>query len=244
MSKTASRIALAAGVLVLIVAIAAFAVLGRLGRWIERGVESAGPTITGTEVTLGSANVSIFSGEGALRNLHIGNPKGYSSDRAFDLDKIAVAVDLKSVTQDVIHIRSVVVDAPRLVAEFDAAGRSNLNQILDHVRAASRGGGAKGKGGDDAQTRMIIDEFRFENAEVHALAPAFDLDKALKLPPVVLKGLGAKQGGAAASDIAQQVMRPIIEAAVQAAMKEYVAAQRAKLGQKAEEKLMDKLFSK
>jgi hypothetical protein len=244
MSKIASRVAIAAGVLVLIIGVAAYVVLGRLGRIIEDGVETAGPKITGTEVTLGSANVSIFSGQGALRSLHIGNPKGYSSDEAFDLGKIAVTVDLKSVTQDVIHIRSLVVEAPQLVAEFDAAGRSNLNQILEHVRGASRGGASGKEGGGSAQTRMIIDEFRFEGAEVHALAPAFDLDKTLKLPPVVLKGLGAKQGGAAASDIAQQVLRPIIEAAVQAAMKEYVAAQRAKLGAKAEEKLMDKLFSK
>lgn len=243
MSKTASRIALVAGVLVLVVVVAGVIVLGRLGRIIEDGVETAGPRITGTDVSLGSARVSIFDGEGALKRLRIGNPDGFSTDEAFDLGEIAVAIDVKSVTADVIRIRRIVVAAPRLVAEFDAAGRNNLNRIMDNVRAA-RGPARAAKGEDGGkEVRLIIDEFRFENAEVRALAPAFQLDETLKLPPIVLKNLGARQGGAAASDIANQVLRPIVEAAVQAAMKEYLAAQRDKLGDKAKDQLMDKLFN-
>lgn len=245
MSKTASRLALVAGALVLVLVVAAIVVLGRLGRLIEHGVETAGPKITGTEVTLGSAHVSIFDGTGALKRLHIGNPEGFTAEEAFDLGEIAIAIDVKSVTGDVIRIRSIVVQAPKLVAEFDAAGRNNLNRIMDNVRA-SRGAARAGKDAekDDGgkPVRLIIDEFRFENAEVHALAPAFQLDKQLKLAPIVLKNLGAKQGGAAASDLANQVLRPIIDAAVQAALKEYLAAQRDKLGDKAKDQLLDKLF--
>ena len=242
MGKTTSRIAIIGGALLFVIAVAALVVLGRLGRLIEHGVETAGPKITGTDVTLGSAQVSIFSGEGALKRLHIGNPEGFSSDEAFDLGKVAIVVDVRSVTADVIHIRSIVVEAPRLVAEFDAAGGSNLDAIRAHARAAARGGSSDAKGASGTQTRMIIDEFRFEDAEVRALAPAFGLDKSLKLPPVVLKNLGAKQGGAAAADIANQVLGPIVQAAVQAAMKEYLAAQRDKLGDKAKDKLLDKIF--
>lgn len=244
MSKTASRIALVAGALVLVIVVAAVVVLGRLGRLIEHGVETAGPKITGTEVTLGSARVSIFDGTGALKRLRIGNPEGFTADEAFDLGEIAIAIDVKSVTGDVIRVRSIVVQAPKLVAEFDAAGRNNLNRIMDNVRA-SRGAARtpKDAGGDGGKpVRLIIDEFRFEGAEVHALAPAFDLDKQLKLGPIVLKNLGAKQGGAAAADLANQVLRPIIEAAVQAALKEYLAAQRDRLGDKAKDQLLDKLF--
>ena len=242
MTKTASRIALVSGALLLIVVVAAVVVLGQLGRLIERGVESAGPKITGTEVTLGSAHVSIFSGEGALKRLHIGNPEGFSGERAFDLGKIAISVDPKSVASDVVRVRSVVIEAPQLLAEFDAAGGSNLDAIRANARVAARGGASGGKDDSGTQTRMIVDEFRFENAELRVLAPAFGLDKSLKLPPVVLKNLGARQGGAAASDLASQVLRPVVDAAIQAAMKEYLAAQRDKLGDKAKEKVLDKLF--
>jgi uncharacterized protein involved in outer membrane biogenesis len=247
MSRAGSRLAIAAAVVVVIAGICAVLVLGQLGRLIEEGVEAHGPGLTGTEVSLGGAHVSIFSGEGELSDLRIGNPKGYSDDRAFDLGRIKVAVDPKSVTSDVIRIRQVVVDGPRLLAEFDAGGRNNLKAILNHVKAAAGGGTAASKpSSGDGGKKLIIDEFRFENAEARVLAPAFGLDKSLKVPPVVLRNLGAKQGGAAAADIASQVMRPIVDATVQAATREYAKAQREKLGDKAKDKVkgeLDKLFN-
>jgi hypothetical protein len=242
MSKLPSRIALFGGAVVVIVAIAAVVVLGQLGRLIERGIEEHGPGLTGTDVSLGGARVSVFSGEGELSDLRIGNPQGYSDDRAFDLGRIKVAIDPKSVTADVIRIRQVVVDGPRVLAEFDVSGRNNLKSILDHVKAAAGAGTStsKPKGSGEGK-KMIIDEFRFENAEARVLAPQFKLDKTLKLKPIVLRKLGAKQGGAAAADIASQVLRPVVDATVQAATREYLAAQRGKLGDKAKDKAKDEL---
>jgi hypothetical protein len=248
MGKTGSRIAIAACAVLVVVIGAAVVVLGQLGRLIERGVEAHGPGLTGTEVALGNAHVSIFSGEGELTNLRIGNPEGYSDGRAFDLGRIRIAIDPKSVASDVIHIRKLVVDGPRLLVEFDPRGRNNLKTILNHVKAAAGGGTSTTKapsGGGDGK-KLIIDEFRFENAEARALAPSLNLDKTLKLPPVVLKNLGARQGGAAAADIAGQVLRPIVDATVGAATREYVKAQRDKLGDKAKDeakKELDKLFN-
>ena len=236
------KILVGLGVLVVVVGIVLAVVLGKLGRLIERGVESAGPDITGTDVSLGSADVSIFSGTGALKRLHVGNPPGYTTDRAFDLGEIAISVDPKSVASKVVHVRSLVVEAPEVTAEFDAGGKSNLDKIMEHVRGAagsSRGGGKEDGG---PRTKLIIDEFRFENAQAHVLAPAFGVDKTLKLQPIVLKGLGARQGGATPSEIATQVMRPVVDSALRAATQEYVAAQRAKLGDKAKEQLLDRIF--
>jgi hypothetical protein len=243
MSKTGKNIAIVAGVIGLAAVIAAVVVLGQLGRLIREGVEEHGPAITGTDVALGGASVSIFSGEGELKNLRIGNPEGYSDDEAFDLGRIKIAVDTRTVASKVVHIRSIVVDGPKLLAEFDPAGRNNLNTILNHVKAMAGGSGkSSGGGSGGGETRMIIDEFRFENAEARALAPSLKLDKTLKLPPVVLRNLGARQGGAAASDIANQILRPIVDATVREATQEYVKAQREKLGDKAKDKLLDKLF--
>jgi uncharacterized protein involved in outer membrane biogenesis len=187
--------------------------------------------------------VSIFSGEGELQGLRIGNPKGFSDDNAFDLGRIRIAIAPASVTSDVVRVKSLVVDGPRLLAEFDASGRNNLGAILNHVRGAAGGTARSGGGGSGGeQKKMIIDEFRFENAEARVLAPALNLDKSVKLPPVVLKNLGARQGGAAAGDIANQMLRPIVESTVQAAKREYLKAQRDKLGEKAKESLLDNLL--
>jgi hypothetical protein len=238
MSKTGKTVGIVAGALIVVAGVAAAVVLGQLGRLIENGVEKHGPGLTGTDVDLGSARVSIFSGEGELKSLSIDNPEGFSDDKAFDLGRIRIAVDPKSLASDVVHIRQIVVDGPKLLAEFDASGRSNLNAILDHVRAAAGGGKGSGGSGDGAGKKMIIDEFRFENAEARAFAPAFNLDKTVKVPPVVLKELGKRQGGAAAADIANQVMRPIVDGTVKAASREYLRAQR----DKAKTKLLDKIL--
>ncbi len=243
MGKTASRFAIAGVVLVAVLAAGAAVFLGQLGRLIEQGVEQHGPGLTGTDVALGGASVSLFSGEGELKNLRIGNPEGYSDDRAFDLGRIRIAIDPKSVASDVVHIRQLVVDGPKLLAEFDPAGRNNLKTILNHVKAAAGGGTSTTRESSSAGAgkKVIIDELRFENAEARALAPSLNLDKTLKLPPVVLKNLGARQGGAAAADIANQVLKPIIDATVTAATREYVKAQKAKLGDKAKDKAKEEL---
>jgi hypothetical protein len=238
MNKTAKTTALAVGALVAVAAIAAVVVLGQLGRLIEDGVEEHGPGLTGTDVALGSASVSIFSGEGELRSLSIDNPKGFSDDKAFDLGRIRIAVEPKSLASGVVHIRQIVVDGPKLLAEFDASGRNNLSAILDHVRAAAGGGGKSSGDSGGGGKKMIVDEFRFENAEARALAPAFDLDKTVKIPPVVLKDLGKRQGGLAVADIANQVMRPIVDSTVKAASREYLRAQ----GAKAKTRLLDKIL--
>ncbi|MGQ0585613.1 MAG: hypothetical protein ACT4PK_00185 [Gammaproteobacteria bacterium] len=234
------RLLIVGGAIVVVVGIAAAVVLGRLGRLIETAVETQGPRLTGTEVALGSASVSVFSGQGRLSDLSIGNPQGYSDGEAFDLGKIEIVIDPKSLGSDVVRIKSVVVDGPRLLAEFNPAGRNNLKAILDHVKGVARGAGGGTTTADKSgggETRMIIDEFRFENAQARALAPAFDLDKTVEIPPIVLKNLGAKQGGAAAADIANQVMRPVVDATVKAATQEYVKAQRGKLEDKAKDQL-------
>ena len=241
MSKTASRFALIGGGLVLAIGVAAVVVLGQLGRLIEDGVETHGPGLTGTDVALGGASVSLFSGEGELTDLRIGNPEGYSDARAFDLGRIKISIDPKSVTSDVVRVRQIVVDGPKLLAEFDPAGRNNLKAILNHVKAAAGTSSSKGSSGGGGGKRLIIDEFRFENAEARALAPSLKVDKTLKLPTVVLKDLGAKQGGAAAGDIANQILRPIIDAAVQQATREVVKAQREQVGDKAKDKAKEEL---
>ncbi len=244
-SVMGKRTTIVGGVLIAVVAVAAFVLLGQFGRLIEKALETHGPPVTGTSVALGSASVSVFSGEGELSGLRIGNPEGFSDDTAFDLGRIRIAVDPKSLTGDVIRIKTLVVDGPRLLAEFNAQGRNNLNTILAHVKSAARSAGGTQTASDSSggsQQKLIIDEFRFENAEARALAPAFNLDKTLKIPSIVLKNLGAKQGGAGAADIANQMMRPVVDATVTAATREYVKAQKDKLADKAKDQLRDKLF--
>ncbi len=234
------KLGIVAGVVLILLGGGLYWVYGHLGALIKRGVETAGPAVTGTPVSLSSARVSIFSGEGALHGLRIANPKGYSDEDAFNLSDIALSIDPKSVASGVVHVRSIVIDGPRLLAEFDAAGRSNLDAILAHARGASGGGGGGGGGGSGsgkggAEVRLIVDSFRFVNGQVRVRAEAYKLDKLVAIPPIEMKGIGGKQG-IPASQLATELMRPVVGAAARAAVNEYAKAQGGSL--------LDKLFRK
>lgn len=217
------RLGIAAGVLLAVLGIVGYVVYGQLGHLIKKGVETYGPPMTGTEVHLSSARLSIFSGQGALAGLRVGNPKGYSDADAFDLGKIALSVDPRTVTGPVVHVRSLVVEAPELLAEFDAAGRSNLDAILARVKGSSGGGSAGATKSGGRETRLIVDEFRFEKAQVRVTAPAYQLDRTLTLPPIVQKNLGGREG-LTPSQLAAEIMKPVVASAAQAAAAEYLKA--------------------
>jgi hypothetical protein len=144
----------------------------------------------------------------------------------------------------VVRVKSLVVDGPELLAESDAAGRTNLQAILDHARAAGggRGAGAQKSAGGGEGTKLIVEEFRFQNARLRVLAPAYKVDETVELPPIVLRNVGTAQGGLAPAELAKQLLRPVIDEAIRAAAKRTLGKQRDKLEEKAKEELFDKLL--
>ncbi len=64
-----------------------------LNTLVKKAVETVGPTITKTNVSLASANLSPFSGSGKLSGFVIGNPEGFEGPYALKLGSIAVSVD-------------------------------------------------------------------------------------------------------------------------------------------------------
>ncbi len=64
------------GGLVIVIAAVGIYIAMSGGSLIKAAVEKLGPPITGTTVTLKEADISLTSGEGALKGLVIGNPAG------------------------------------------------------------------------------------------------------------------------------------------------------------------------
>ncbi len=56
--------------------------LGSLNRIVKAGVETVGPKVTGTTVTLRQVKISPFSAQGTLGGLLVGNPAGFKTDSA------------------------------------------------------------------------------------------------------------------------------------------------------------------
>ncbi len=237
MGKVLKYVLGSAAVLVLVAGIIVYVVLTKLDGIIKEQVETIGPQATGTPVTLGGVHVSVFSGEGSMRRLRIGNPEGFQSDYAFELDSIDLAVDLTSLMSDVIVVESIAIDGARLSAE-QKGNRINLNDILNNVERYS-GPSEEGSDGDGEadDTRIIVRQFRFSNGEVSVRSDLFEGEKSVAIPEVVLKGIGEKTAGVTIAEATQQMVRPIVNGAVQAAKQEFVTAGKEELKKRAEEEI-------
>src|SRR5579883_3150169 len=104
MKKILARIAIAVVVLILAALLVVFFSLNSI---VKKGVETVGPMITKTEVKLGSADISPFSGGGRLTKLFVGNPEGFKAPSAMEFGDIKVGVQVSSLTSAVIVVNEV-----------------------------------------------------------------------------------------------------------------------------------------
>ena len=205
--------------LVLLVVIILFFVVSSLDSIIKAAVEKYGSEVTQVEVRLDKAKVSITSGEGTLRGLTVGNPKGFKTDQAFSLGEISVALDVSTVTQNPIVIKEIVISAPEVTYELRSGG-SNIDVIQRNVNAYT--GTAKGKAKvmdpskdpDKEGRKLIIQHLYVKKGKVNVSATMLK-GKALSaaLPDIHLKDIGKQKGGADPREVVEKLVRAISQSA-------------------------------
>ncbi len=191
-----------------------------LNSLIEAGIEEYAPQYTKTDVTLGGANVSIFSGEGGLSDLVIGNPEGYKSAEAFRLGAIDVAVNTDSVTSDVIEIKSLAIQGPAITYEPGGKAGSNLQQLVKNLEQTTAGtsGGQSGGPSDGnksggSEKKVIIDRLTITDGRVAVVTPLSDKPLEATLPTIEITGIGRDKGGSTGAQVMKQVIDRINQAA-------------------------------
>ena len=117
---------------VIIVAAIYFAGSSVLNKGIKSGVETYGPRVTQTPVTLEDVQLSILSGSGMLKGLHVGNPEGYKSENIFALGQIDLKVNTRSVFSDKIIIDHIIIKRPAISYEKKLT-TSNLKKLLENI---------------------------------------------------------------------------------------------------------------
>jgi hypothetical protein len=214
-------------VLVILIAVAAGALFYQLGAIVKKGVETVGPQVTKTAVTLDSVSLSPLSGSGSIRGLVVGNPEGFQTPSAIQLGEASLAVDPFSVFSDKVRVKSVIVTGPEITFEGGLKG-SNLTKLLENVQA-SAGTGA-GSGAEPAGTgttkKLQVDDVRITGAKVHLSATAFGGKSAtVPLPDIHLTDLGTGEEGITPAELTQKVLSAVTEQTLKA-----VAEPLAKLG--------------
>jgi uncharacterized protein involved in outer membrane biogenesis len=203
MISSMKRIFTITGIAVVIVIVLAIVVVGfHLGGVIEAAVETAGPTFTGGPVTLEKAFVRPFTGIAHLESLVVGNPDGYKTPSAFEVDEVSMKLNVQSLASDTIIIEEILIDGPAITFE-KSLRKSNIAKILDNVEEATAS--AEGEHKSDTQEatgaagngkKVVIEHVLIKGSKVK-LSTAILLGKAvsLPLPPVELNDIGKEEGG-------------------------------------------------
>src|SRR5439155_8360214 len=134
------KAAIALAIVALIAAAAIFWVYYSLDVIVKVALEHYGPDVLGVPVKVSGVRISPKTGEGTLAGVEIGNPPGFAAARAVKLGEIRVSIDPLTLTEPVISIRELAVDAPLITFERGRGG-NNLDAIQKHIDAYVRSSG-------------------------------------------------------------------------------------------------------
>lgn len=182
------------GVLAVLAAAGGFALARLFEPAVKAAVETFGPQVAGVPMRLASLSVSPLTGSVRLSGLVVGNPPGFKTPSAFELENIRVRVRLRSLFSDTVVVEHILVRGAAATYELGPGG-SNVGAIAKKAGSSSGGGGkAAAKDGKPGK-RLVVKDFRFEGGKARLSAGLFG-GKAVEvaIPDVRLKDIGGEKG--------------------------------------------------
>jgi hypothetical protein len=182
---------------------------------VKMALEHYGPDVLGAKVKVGDVRLSARDGRGSLKGLEIGNPGGFSAARAARFGEILIALDPLTLTDNVIYVHEIMVDAPAITYEKSGRG-TNLEAIQRNIERYVQGregsSGQPGAGGEKkAVRRFVIGRLAIRGAKVTMTNPALKgQGLTFDLPDIELRDLGKRQNGLRASQVADIVAKTLL----------------------------------
>ncbi len=217
---------IAVAVVSVIGVVALVAVAMNLGTIVKTGVETVGPTLTKTTLTLNKASFSLFAGRATLGGLVVGNPTGFKSESAISIGEIALQVKPSTVASDVVEIDEIMVKGPVITYEQGLTG-NNISKLLANVNesTASLTGGKDATKRDDkaaapdaaSQKRFKVKRVLVEGATVKLSATLLGGNALpIPLPPITIENIGTSGNGVTAGELTSEVLKQVLSAAARA----------------------------
>jgi hypothetical protein len=190
-------------VLVIVVAVLIVGIIGiavflynNINPIVKSAIEKNGSAILGTDVSVGSVDISLKSGRGTIRNVKVKNPDGFDGD-AFTLAEITLDIEVGSLNKDPIVVDDIRIAAPDVKVILNEKGQSNIaliKEAADRYQASSAKQ-PEGKQDGGFEKRFRIEKFSFEEGHVAADATALGQGSIeTALPPVRLSDVGGRNG--------------------------------------------------
>jgi uncharacterized protein involved in outer membrane biogenesis len=212
--------ALLAITVVVLVGIAggAYWLYSSLDSLVASAIRQYGPEITGVSVKLTSVKIKPADGIATLNGLVIGTPKDFKASHALALGEISMALDINSLTKDVIIIKEIQIIKPDVSYEYTSHG-TNLDVIqrnIDNYLSKTLGGKTEPKEKGPGK-KMIIDHLYVKEGKINFSADMLKgKDVPVPLPNLHLTDIGKKSNGATAAEVTKQILGAITQSATRA----------------------------
>ncbi|MEJ2010326.1 MAG: hypothetical protein P8Z30_19590 [Acidobacteriota bacterium] len=242
--KRGLKILIGLGIFVIVVVAAFVFFVSNLDSIVKGAIERYGSRAAGTEVKVGSVNISLKKGEGSIGGFSIGNPSGFSGAHAFEMQNITIAIDTGSLTENPVVIRKILVSGPHITYEINKSGQANIDEIRKNLESLRKSGEpSDGKRPGEKRT-FIIKDLVIERGRVDAGVAALpDKSFTTELPRIQLTNVGG-QGGSTPSELAAQILRPVanrvISAVSDTGVRQYLGKSAEEVGKAVEESLKKK----
>jgi uncharacterized protein involved in outer membrane biogenesis len=220
-------------VFVLVVAVGVLLYLvNNINGIVKDVVESEGPKVTQTDVTLGGVDIQLRKGRGELSDLVIANPPGFDSAEAFHADQLVLQIKPSSLVGDVIIIEEIVVKGVNVTAEQKGL-TTNLQTLLKSVQESA--GGEQEPASGESDIRLMVEKLSFADSSLKLITEDYG-SYPVDLPGLELTNLGSPENGLTPAQLGEAILEPALRQAAK------VAQERLKdeAQDKAEEKLKEK----
>jgi hypothetical protein len=150
-------------------------------------VKTAASNALKVGVDINDISLSILGGSVAINGLIINNPPGYTYKNLLELNKTDIAVNIRSLIQDTVHIKEIKLDGMDLVIEQKGFS-NNLQEIIKALpdEKTQQGQAPAGK-------KLVIDDLEITNIRVKVKmlpVPGKADTVSLNLAPIKMTNLG------------------------------------------------------
>ena len=176
---------------------------------VKNGIEIAGSRVLGTPVLVDSVGISPLSGSGSISGLTIGNPDGYSTENAFELGEISIALNTGSIMSDVIKIDSIIIDSPHINYETDIR-TDNIRTLLANINT---GGEAQPEtAAEGGGKNLLIRDLQLNNSRLDLITAVASAP--VVMPDIRLTDIGTGGNGATAEEVIRLILSRINQAII------------------------------
>ena len=161
------------------------------------------PGMTGTDFSVERISVNPYSGSLRVENLRLANPQGYDAEDAVKVSLLSVKIAPLTVLGKTITVRDVTIEDP-YVSYLDANGTNNFDQIMANVNAGKTPEEKVEEEKEKGEGKKVI----VERLSISGTRVRYGIIT-LPIPSIVLKGLGASQGGVTIESIGLEVWESI-----------------------------------